>query len=251
MKRKEDLRPGGFGFRRAGTASDDLDWPRSLAVHWCDGSAEQDQDAGFRAKISGSKIGNNDIRGRSKGLTRAGGRRRSRRYGGRPTCQSALLAWAARNPLPCCGALYIVALAYDEAPAERVRQLIGNDPELTEKTMFGGSPSSSAATWPSRQAAKVAPWSASILDGRAPWWRRRMPGLVQMRGRDMPDGCLSVPTIWAPTISSPHGSRWASGTRARCCDRPPGRRHVARSHGARSGSPAVAPASSALDTCQT
>jgi hypothetical protein len=25
---------GRLGFRRAGTASDDLDWPRSLAVHW-------------------------------------------------------------------------------------------------------------------------------------------------------------------------------------------------------------------------
>ena len=29
-------------------------------------------------------------------------------------------------------------MAFDEELAERIRQLIGNDPELTEKKMFGG-----------------------------------------------------------------------------------------------------------------
>jgi hypothetical protein len=32
----------------------------------------------------------------------------------------------------------IVAMAYDQALAGRIRQLIGSDPELTEKKMFGG-----------------------------------------------------------------------------------------------------------------
>jgi hypothetical protein len=32
----------------------------------------------------------------------------------------------------------IVAMAYDQELAGRIRQLIGSDPELTEKKMFGG-----------------------------------------------------------------------------------------------------------------
>jgi hypothetical protein len=32
----------------------------------------------------------------------------------------------------------IAAMAYDEELAGRIRQLIGSDPELTEKNMFGG-----------------------------------------------------------------------------------------------------------------
>jgi len=32
----------------------------------------------------------------------------------------------------------IVVMAYDEKLAGRIRQLIGSDPELTEKKMFGG-----------------------------------------------------------------------------------------------------------------
>jgi TfoX/Sxy family transcriptional regulator of competence genes len=32
----------------------------------------------------------------------------------------------------------IVAMAYDQELAERIRRLIGSDPELTEKKMFGG-----------------------------------------------------------------------------------------------------------------
>jgi TfoX/Sxy family transcriptional regulator of competence genes len=32
----------------------------------------------------------------------------------------------------------LVAMAYDEELAGRIRQLIGSDPELTEKKMFGG-----------------------------------------------------------------------------------------------------------------
>src|SRR5690242_3490663 len=32
----------------------------------------------------------------------------------------------------------VVAMAYDQELAGRIRQLIGSDPELTEKKMFGG-----------------------------------------------------------------------------------------------------------------
>jgi hypothetical protein len=32
----------------------------------------------------------------------------------------------------------VSAMAYDQELAERMRQLIGSDPELTEKKMFGG-----------------------------------------------------------------------------------------------------------------
>src|SRR5215475_4918860 len=32
----------------------------------------------------------------------------------------------------------IAAVAYDQELADRIRQLIGSDPELTEKKMFGG-----------------------------------------------------------------------------------------------------------------
>jgi hypothetical protein len=43
-------------------------------------------------------------------------------------------AFAAARPAVCT----IVAMAYDQELAERIRQLIGSDPELTEKKMFGG-----------------------------------------------------------------------------------------------------------------
>jgi len=41
---------------------------------------------------------------------------------------------ASTRPAVCA----IVAMAYDEKLAGRIRQLIGSDPELTEKKMFGG-----------------------------------------------------------------------------------------------------------------
>jgi hypothetical protein len=59
-------------------------------------------------------------------------------------------------------------MAYDEEFAGLIRQLIGGDPELTEKKMFGGLAFSYAAIWPSPPEARAAPWYASIP-------RRRMP----------------------------------------------------------------------------
>jgi hypothetical protein len=42
--------------------------------------------------------------------------------------------FAAARPAVCT----IVAMAYDQELAGRIRRLIGSDPELTEKKMFGG-----------------------------------------------------------------------------------------------------------------
>jgi hypothetical protein len=49
---------------------------------------------------------------------------------------SGMLAARSAADRPAVGTL--VAMAYDQELAERIRQLIGNDPELTEKKMFGG-----------------------------------------------------------------------------------------------------------------
>jgi hypothetical protein len=42
--------------------------------------------------------------------------------------------FAVARPVVCT----IVAMAYDQELGERIRQLIGSDPALTEKKMFGG-----------------------------------------------------------------------------------------------------------------
>jgi len=70
----------------------------TMITRWCSGvmgkrSKIRMQDS--RAKISDSKIGNSEIKGRNSGLTRAGRRQQSRRCGGRRTCPSASLAGGA------------------------------------------------------------------------------------------------------------------------------------------------------------
>jgi hypothetical protein len=68
-----------------------------------------------KGKISGSKIGNNGNRGRKSGLTRAGRKRQSRRYGGRRTCPALrsprmrAARFAAARPVVCT----LGAMAYD------------------------------------------------------------------------------------------------------------------------------------------
>ena len=42
------------------------------------------------------------------------------------------------DPQPRRAVCTIVAMAYDQELAGRIRQVIGSDPELTEKKMFGG-----------------------------------------------------------------------------------------------------------------
>jgi hypothetical protein len=62
----------------------------------------------------------------------------------------------------------IVVMAYDQELAGRIRQLIGSDPELTEKKMFGGLAFPFRATWLSQPVAGVVPWCASIPRSRTP-----------------------------------------------------------------------------------
>jgi hypothetical protein len=38
--------------------------------------------------------------------------------------------------------------AYDEHPAQRIRDIVGTDPGIDEKKIFGDLPSSLMATWP-------------------------------------------------------------------------------------------------------
>ena len=72
----------------------------------------------------------------------------------RVACQEMRAArFAAARPAVCT----LVAMAYDQELAGRIRQLIGSDPVLTEKKMFGGPLPSFAATWPSQPAARAAP----------------------------------------------------------------------------------------------
>jgi hypothetical protein len=61
---------GRLGFRRAGTASDDLDWPRSLAVHWCDGQASKIRMQESRVKNSGRKTSNSSKGSRNGKVSR-------------------------------------------------------------------------------------------------------------------------------------------------------------------------------------
>jgi len=152
---------------------------------------------GSRVKISGSKIGNSGNKGTNRGLTRAGRWRQSRRSGGRRTCPSASLAgWHAgdaRRSIRAAAsaaaqpAVYtILAMAYDQELPVRIRQLIGSDPELTEKTMFGGlafligGNMAIAASSGGRAMVRVDPtqWDALVAMTNAT--------LMNMRGRDMP-----------------------------------------------------------------
>jgi hypothetical protein len=57
-------------------------------------------------------------------------------------------------------------MAYDDDLATRIRDLIGPDPELTEKKMFGGLAFLIRGTWRSAPAARAACWSTSIPGGQ-------------------------------------------------------------------------------------
>jgi hypothetical protein len=80
----------------------------------------------------------------------------------------------------------LVAMAYDQKLAERIRQLIGNDPELTEKKMFGGRAflirgnMAIAASGQGGAMVRVDPAQSDALEATT------KATLVNMRGRDMP-----------------------------------------------------------------
>jgi hypothetical protein len=85
----------------------------------------------------------------------------------------------------------IGAMAYDQELAERIRQVIGNYPELTEKKMFGGlaflirGNMAIAASSEGGAMVRVDPAQSDILVATT------KATLVNMRGRDMP-GWLRV-----------------------------------------------------------
>jgi hypothetical protein len=152
------------------------------------------QDA--RTKISDSETGNSEIKGRNSGLTRAGRRQQSRRCGGRRTCpRTSLAGWRAgtppqhsrhgiRSPRPT---LYtIVAMAYDQELAGRIRQLIGSHPEVIEKKMFGGlaflihGNMAIAASSEGGALVRIDPAQSDALVATT------NATLMNMRGRDMP-----------------------------------------------------------------
>ncbi len=82
-------------------------------------------------------------------------------------------------------------MAFDEELAERIRQLIGSDPELTEKKMFGGlafmirGNMAIAASSEGGAMVRADPAQSDSLLATS------QATLVQMRGRDMP-GWLRV-----------------------------------------------------------
>jgi hypothetical protein len=71
VKRKRRSTAGRLGLRHAGTVSDDLDWPRSLAVHWCDGEQSKIRMQESRVKISAKKIEKRGEESRNDEVSRA------------------------------------------------------------------------------------------------------------------------------------------------------------------------------------
>jgi hypothetical protein len=93
--------------------------------------------------------------------------------------------FAAARPAVCT----LVAMAYDGKPAGSIRQLLGSDPELTEKKMFGGlafrGNMAIAASSEGGAMVRVDPAQSEALVAMT------KATLVNMRGRDMP-GWLRV-----------------------------------------------------------
>jgi hypothetical protein len=94
---------------------------------------------------------------------------------------------AATRPAVCT----IVAMAHDEELAGRIRRLIGSDPELTEKKMFGGLAfllRGNMAIMASSEDGAMLRADPAHSDSLVATTKA---GLARMRGRDMP-GWLRV-----------------------------------------------------------
>src|SRR5262249_33630772 len=95
----------------------------------------------------------------------------------------------------------ISAMAYDQELAGRIRQLIGSDPELTDKKMFGGlaflirGNMAIAASSQGGAMVRVDPAQSDALVATT------KATLMNMRGRDMPGWLRSIPATCAPTTS--------------------------------------------------
>src|SRR5215471_7399791 len=95
--------------------------------------------------------------------------------------------FAVARPAVCT----LVAMAYDQELAGRIRQLIGSDPELTEKKMFGGLAfliRGNMAIAASSEGGAMVRVDPAQSDSLVATTKAR---LVNMRGRDMP-GWLRV-----------------------------------------------------------
>src|SRR5258707_12613811 len=88
----------------------------------------------------------------------------------------------------------IIAMPYDEELAGRIRQLIGADPELTEKKMFGGLAfliRGNMAIAASSEGGAMVRVDPAQSDGLV---AMTQAPVMNMRGRDMP-GWLTVSSI--------------------------------------------------------
>ena len=123
----------------------------------------------------------------------------------------------------------IVAMAYDQELAGRVRQLIGSDPELIEKKMFGGLAfliRGNMAIAASSEGGAMVRFDPAQSDALVATTKAT---LMNMRGRDM-SGWLRVSSDDLRTDDQlAPGWRSVLGTRAPCRPnrRPPERRSTA------------------------
>jgi TfoX/Sxy family transcriptional regulator of competence genes len=110
--------------------------------------------------------------------------------------------FAVARPAVCT----LVAMAYDQELAGRIRQLIGSDPELTEKKMFGGlaflirgnmaiAASSEGGAMvrvdPAQSDALVATTKATPMNMRG----RDMPGWLRVSADDLRSGDQLAPWV--------------------------------------------------------
>src|SRR5215472_12275529 len=106
-------------------------------------------------------------------------------------------AFAAARAAACT----IAAMAYDQELAERIRQLIGDDPELTEKKMFGG-----LAFQPQRDTAVAQIVRALGEGGGDLGWRQRkgsgvLPDVPVGRGVEhSPVLAAEQPAVWCRAV---------------------------------------------------
>lgn len=66
-------------------------------------------------------------------------------------------------------------MAYDEELAERIRELVAGEPNLTEKKMFGGLAFLIGGNMAIAASGQEERWFVSIRTSRISWLRRRTP----------------------------------------------------------------------------
>jgi hypothetical protein len=108
-----------------------------------------------------------------------------------------------------------MAMAYDEALANRVRELIGAERDLSEQAMFGGLAfliGGNMSVAASGQGGLMVRVDSEETDALLTKPHTRS---FEMRGRQMRAGCESTPRACGPSASSSPGSGLASPTPVR------------------------------------